>query len=121
MRAKKFNKTWTADEKERIVKEMIDHGISQESMKRKTGISTSQLWKWKNQYINGGKQALENQRKPGNPMSKYLHKKELTREEQLEFEVMKLRIENERLKKGYIVKGVGQNREFISINNKNLK
>lgn len=121
MRTKKHNKTWSSDEKEKIVKEMIEYGISQEKMYQKTGISRSQLWKWKNQYIEGGKEALENQRKPGNPTAKYLHRKELTKEEQLEYEVMKLRIENERLKKGYLVKGDGQNKEYISINDKNLK
>ena len=77
--------------------------------------------KWKNQYLDGGKAALENKRKPGNPMCRYLHRKELTKEEQLEYEVIKLKIENERLKKGYLVKGVGQKKEYISINKKNLK
>lgn len=121
MRTKKFNKTWTAEEKEKIVKEMIEYGISQESMYRKTGISRSQLWKWKNQYLDGGKVSLENRRKPGNPMCKYQNRKELSKEERLEYEVMKLRIENERLKKGYLVKGDGQNKEYVSINKKNSK
>ena len=40
-------------------------------------------------------------RKPGNPLAKYSRKKELTEIEQLEYENMILRIENERLKKGY--------------------
>ena len=51
---------------------------------------------------------LENKKKPGNPLAKiYSKKKFKNREEQLENENMKLRIENERLKKGYIVKGDG--------------
>lgn len=40
---------------------------------------------------------LINKTKPGNPLSKY-QKKNLTKEEQLEYENMKLRIENEMLK-----------------------
>ncbi len=41
-------------------------------------------------------------------MAKYYTKKKFdSREEQLEYENMKLRIENERLKKGYVVKGDG--------------
>ena len=43
----------------------------------------------------------------GNPLIKYSRRKELTQIEQLEYENMKLRIENERLKKGYILKGDG--------------
>ena len=38
---------------------------------------------------------------------KYSRKKELTELEKLEYENMKLRIENERLKKGYMMKGDG--------------
>ena len=117
-RAYKF---WPIEEKEKIAKEMIENGISQETMHRRTGISTSILWKWKNQYLDGGKAALENKRKPGNPMCRYLHRKELTKEEQLEYEVIKLKIENERLKKGYLVKGVGQKKEFVTMFNKNTK
>ena len=45
----------------------------------------------------------------------------LTKEEQLEYENMKLRIENERLKKGYIVEGDGQIVVFSGSKNKNLK
>ena len=49
--------------------------------------------------------ALENKKKPGNPLSKYSRKKNLTDLENLEYENMRLRIENERLKKGYMMKG----------------
>ena len=38
---------------------------------------------------------------------KYSRRKSLTSMEKLEYENMKLRIENERLKKGYMVKGDG--------------
>ena len=38
---------------------------------------------------------------------KYSRRKKLTKEEQLEYENMKLRIENELLKKGYLMKGDG--------------
>lgn len=38
-------------------------------------------------------------KKPGNPLCKYSNKKNLTDMEKLQYENMKLRIENERLKK----------------------
>lgn len=37
--------------------------------------------------MSGGEAALENKKKPGNPLSKYERRKELTREEQLEYQV----------------------------------
>lgn len=69
----------------------------------------------------GGEEGLINQRKPGNVMVKYSSKNELSTIEQLEFENMKLRIELERLKKNYYVKGDGPNQEYISISKKNSK
>ena len=45
--------------------------------------------------------------KNGNPLMKYSKRKNLNDMEKLEYENMKLRIENERLKKGYLVKGDG--------------
>ena len=47
--------------------------------------------------------------------------KKLNKEERLELENLKLRIENERLKKGYVVKGVGANKEFVTILDANMK
>ena len=58
-------------------------------------------------YLKFGEDSLKNQKKPGNPLCKYQNKKSLTKEEQLEYENMKLRIENELLKKGYLMKGDG--------------
>ena len=55
---------------------------------------------WIKKYLEQGESALENKKKPGNPLSKYSRKKNLTDLEKLEYENMKLRIENERLKKG---------------------
>ena len=48
-------------------------------------------------------------------------KKTETREEELERENIKLKIEIEQLKKGYYVKGVGQRKEYVSINNRSIK
>lgn len=43
--------------------------------------------------MSGGETALENQKKPGNPLSKYERRKELTREEQLEYQIELLKRE----------------------------
>ena len=65
------------------------------------------LSKWKKEYINKGIEGLIPKRKPGNALAKYSSKKNLTKEEQLEYENMRLRIENEMLKKGFLMKEDG--------------
>ena len=55
---------------------------------------------WIKSYKNNENKVIDNKYKSGNPLSKYQAKKILTGKEQLEYENMKLRIENERLKKG---------------------
>ena len=62
---------------------------------------------WIIKYNKDGLDALENKKKPGNPLSKFSNRKNLSEMELLQYENMKLRIENERLKKGYLVKGDG--------------
>jgi hypothetical protein len=58
-------------------------------------------------------EGLTNKKKPGNPLMKYSSKKKLTKEEQLEYENMKLRIENEMLKKGFLMKEDGTYVKFM--------
>ncbi|MCR4595096.1 MAG: transposase [Clostridiales bacterium] len=55
----------------------------------------------------------------GNHYAALYSKKNLSDMERLELENLKLRIENERLKKGYTVKGVGANKEFVTFKDKN--
>lgn len=68
--------------------------------------SNGMLINWVKKYQEGGIEALENKRKPGNPLTKFQRRKALTPLEELQYENMKLRIENERLKKGYTTEEV---------------
>ena len=72
-------------------------GETAAALGRETGIYYAQIHKWTKQYLEGGEEALVNKRKPGNPLSKYSNKKELTQTEQLEYKVALL--ERELLKK----------------------
>ena len=102
------NKYWSAEEKYNVIKPIINFEKSSGQVTKETGISNGMLSKWVNNYKNLGLKGLENKRKPGNPMAKYYVTKHFkSREEELEYENMRLRIENERLKKGYLVKGDG--------------
>ena len=98
------NNFWTKEQKYNFIIPVIEGICSSRERASEVGVCDSLVRKWVIQYNQGGIEALENKRKPGNPMVKYFRRKELTYTEQLEYENMKLRIENERLKKGYTSK-----------------
>lgn len=96
------NSSHSKEEKLALVKRNIE-GQTAKELERETGIYHAQIHKWTKQYLEGGEKALENKRKPGNPLVKYTRKKELTQMEQLEYKVALL--ERELLKKnGEIVR-----------------
>jgi len=101
------NNYYSKEEKIKIVKEMIEYNLSQTQASKKYHINQSVLGRWRKDYLEKGEQSLENQKKPGNPLCKYSNKRNLTDIEKLQYENMKLRIENERLKKGYLMKEDG--------------
>ena len=100
------NRYWSKDDKLRLINEVLC-GKSAEEVARDNDISGGMLRGWIIKYNKYGIDSLENKKKPGNPLSKYSRKKNLSEIEQLQYENMKLKIENERLKKGYLVKGDG--------------
>ena len=106
-------KMWTAEEKYKIIKPVLDMEMSTFQITKDTGLSNGMINNWIKRYHDKGIEGLKPKKKPGNPLSKYQNKKNLTKEEQLEYENMKLRIENELLKKGYLMKGDGILVKFI--------
>ena len=115
------NKYWSKEEKLKLIKEHLDNNISTNEITTRENISNGMYNNWLKKYLEYGESGLENKKKPGNPLFKYMNKKQLNDIEKLEYENMKLRIENERLKKGYMVEGVGQVVIFNGSKNKNLK
>ena len=101
------NNYHSKEEKIKIVKEMLDFNLSPLDIEKKYNISHSLAGKWRKDYLENGETSLVNKKKPGNPLCKFSNKKNLTDIEKLQYENMKLKIENERLKKGYIMKGDG--------------
>lgn len=84
----------TKEEKIRICKKVINDGKSSCEVAKEENITSSgMIRRWVKAYIEDPN-LLEN-------------KKKLTEIEKLEYENMRLRIENERLKKGYLIKGDG--------------
>ena len=95
------NREWSKEEKLKYVLMVINGENSSEDIQKEYGISGGMIRNWVKKYSEYGIEGLQNKRKPGNPLSKYSRRKELTELEKLEYENMLLRIENERLKKGY--------------------
>ncbi len=79
------NKSHSKEEKLALVKRNLN-GESIRKLEKETGICNSQIHKWTQQYLEGGEAALINKRKPGNSLSKYRNRKELTPMEMLEYE-----------------------------------
>ena len=104
---KEPNRNWSKEEKLRIINKVLLDGKSSKNVAKEEDISDGMLRNWIIKYLNEGENALINKKKPGNPLAKYSNKRNLSKEEQLEYENMKLRIENELLKKGYLTKGDG--------------
>ena len=115
------NNMRSPEEKEKIVLEKLN-GVTETSLKNKYKISRDSIWEWTTKYLKYGIDGLKS--KTGKSSKKGVSgrpRKAATREEKLERENIKLKIEIERLKKGYYVKGVGQRKEYVFINSKNIK
>ena len=125
MREKTRNVMRSAEEKEAIVVESYQFGCRKTA--RKYNIFHSVLKRWRAKYREQGINGLKSQtgkgnhKGSGNPYSGLQNKKNKTREEELELENLKLKVENARLKKGYLVKGVGSKKEYVTIKDLNTK
>lgn len=106
-------KHWTAEEKYKIIEPALNMEISGLQVAKNNNISRGMVGNWIVAYKKYGMNGLTPKRKPGNPICKYSNKKNLTKEEQLEYENMKLRIENEMLKKGFLMKEDGTYVKFM--------
>lgn len=111
-KGQKFKK-WVAEEKFKIIEPIIKMEKSSSQITRETGINNGLITAWIHKYRELGMEGLVSKTKHDNPLAKYYNKKNLTKEEQLEYENMKLRIENELLKKGYLMKGDGTIVKFM--------
>lgn len=115
------NKTWSKEEKLRIVNRYLNEGIGGDKIAKEEHISRGMLWTWIRKYQEGGAPALENKPKRGNPYAALHTSNSLTELERLRLTVLKQEIEIERLKKGYLVKGVGAEKEYVTTQDASTK
>lgn len=113
------NRKYTYEFKLKVVKDRENNHLSWTELAVKYGVYCSVIQRWAKLYNEG---LLETGRKRnGNPYSALHTSKSLSKEERLELENLKLKIENERLKKGYLVKGGGAGKEYVSISGANIR
>ena len=80
------------EEKLAIVKRNLS-GESALSLSKEIGSSDRQVRDWVKIYLAEGETGLAPKKKPGNPLSRYERKKELTYEEQLQYQIELLKRE----------------------------
>lgn len=113
----------TVEEKMEILNRYFN-GETAVKLENEYGLSPNYLYKWINKYKKEGIEGLKSKtgKDSSSSKNKGLHlRKPKNKIEELELEIMKKDIEIARLKKGYNVKGVGQEKEFIITFNKNIK
>lgn len=117
------NNIKTPEEKEVVVKRYLN-GESATKIADELEIDKGRIYKWLKKYNKEGFDGLISKTGKHSTKSKNmgLHlRKPKNKIEELELEIMKKDIEIARLKKGYNVKGVGQEKEFVTTFNKNTK
>ncbi len=116
------NRRWTNEERLKYVLMCEEEHVSVEALARETGIPRGTLDGWVRRYRNGGVDALNPVKlRTGNRFAALHASKSLSEEDRLRLLVEKLQIENERLKKGYMVKGAGAGKEFVSLKDRNIR
>lgn len=115
------NRTWSKEEKLRIVKRNLIDLIGQNVLAKEEGISRGMLWKWIDAYLEHGEAGLEPKARRGNPFAALHISKNLSELDRLRLENAKQKVEIERLKKGYMVKGAGAEKEFVTSFDPNMK
>lgn len=112
----------TPEEKEKIILEYINDKRSFSELGSKYSTTRNVIRKWYYSYTENGLEGLKSGTGKKTGGNKGQGKRKLkTEEERLQLKIKKLEIENARLKKGYQVKGVGAQKEYVTIFDVNTK
>ena len=105
-------------EKEKLVLEYLDSKVGYRKFAESKDIYPSIFAKWIKLYRESGIEGLKSKTgKTGTGKGNFKR----TEIEQLKEDLLKKEIELMRLKKGYMVKGVGAKKEYVSISDMNIK
>lgn len=114
-------RVWTPEEKAEIVRKHLEEHVSVRTLEKEYQANRSMICRWVKRYIAEGESSFVNKQPPGNPYAALHTSKNLSEVERLRLMVAKLEIENERLKKGYWVEGVGASKEYVTGKGENMK
>ena len=112
---------WTPEEKAEIVQKHLEDHVSVRTLEKEYHADRSMICRWVKKYIAVGESSFVHKGHPGNPFAALHTSKKLSEVERLRLTVAKLEIENERLKKGYWVEGVGASKEYVTGSEKSMK
>lgn len=121
MKKGQAKRVWTPEQKAEIVHKHLNDHISVRTLEKEYHADRSMICKWVKKFIAEGESSFVHKGHPGNPFAALHVSKKLSEVERLRLMVAKLEIENERLKKGYLAKGVGAAKEFVTGKEKSLK
>ena len=121
MKKGQTKRVWTPEQKSEIVHKHLDEHISVRTLEKQYNADRSMICRWVKKYIAEGETSFIPKGHPGNPFAALHVSKNLSELERLRLMVAKLEVENERLKKGYWVEGVGANKEFVTGQGKSTK
>lgn len=115
------NRHWTAEDKLQIIQEYQASNMGTRAFSKQKGISDGMFRLWIKKYCANGMEGLQNKKKTGNHYAALSTSKSLTEEERLRLIIAKQEVEIERLKKGYLVKGVGVKKEYVTTKDVSMK
>ena len=110
---------WSKEEKLKMVLLHLNDKVPLMQIEREYSVSSGLVSTWVKKYLNGGEESLVS--RSGNPYAALHTSKSLSEVDRLRLIVAKQEIEIARLKKGYWVKGVGVNKEYVIGNGKTMK
>ncbi len=114
-------RTWAKEQKLEIVRKHLNEHTSVRKLEKEFNADRSMICHWVKAYAEHGEAAFDTKKRSGNPFAALHSSKSLSETERLKLEIAKLEIQNERLKKGYQVKGAGANKEFVTLKDVNMK
>lgn len=110
---------WSKEEKLKLVLLHLNDKVPLMQIEREYSVSSGLVSTWVKKYLNGGEESLVS--RSGNPYAALHTSKSLSEVDRLRLIVAKQEIEIARLKKGYWVKGVGANKEYVTGSGENTR
>lgn len=118
----KPHRKFTAEEKLRYINQFQESHISQSKFAKEHRLNLSMFKRWMKEYAEQGEEGLASHRnRCGNRYAALHTSKTLDDMGQLQLRMAKLEADVARLKKGYLVKGSGSQKEFVTGNGKSFR